>query len=71
MSDKPIKDMTDDEIIDELDLLTKQFTDADFQHFENVMILRAYVLGWTGDPLNQPARSVLAAARQVIAEGNA
>jgi hypothetical protein len=40
----------------------------DQRHFENILILRAYVLGWTGDPLEQPAASVLAAYRQMLSE---
>lgn len=42
--------------------------DADLKHFENNLILRSYVLGWTGDPLKQPPSSVLAAYRQMLTE---
>jgi hypothetical protein len=42
--------------------------DAERAHFENLLILRAYVRGWTGDPLCQPASSVLVAFRQMRRE---
>lgn len=51
----------------ELDTLTGQFTDADYNALETELRLRAAVLGWTGDPLQQPVESVLAAARTVLA----
>ena len=43
-------------------------TDDERRRFENILILRAYVRGWTGDPLCQPATSVLAAYRQMRRE---
>jgi hypothetical protein len=43
-------------------------SDDDLQHLESILVLRAYVLGWTGDPLQQPATSVLAAYRQMLGE---
>jgi hypothetical protein len=38
---------------------------------EGELRLRASVLGWTGDPLKQPQRAVLASARAVLAEKEA
>lgn len=63
-----IEAMTDAEVMAELSHLTKGFTDADYDRLEDQLRLRAAVLGWTGDPLKQPAGSVLASARAVVAE---
>jgi len=59
------------EVIAELGRLTAIFTEADYDRLENALVLRSYVLGWTGDPLKQPAETVLACARQVLAEKTA
>lgn len=42
--------------------------DGERQHFENLLTIRAYVCGWTGDPLCQPIESVAAAYRQMRRE---
>jgi hypothetical protein len=57
--------LTDAEVMEEIRLLQDRFTDADFDALEAQLRLRAAVLGWTGDPLRQPPRSVLSAARVV------
>jgi hypothetical protein len=60
--------MTEAEALAELERLEAahgSLTGTDRQHFENLLTLRAYVLGWTGDPLSQPASVVLAAYRQM------
>lgn len=49
---------------EELEAL-EPFTDHEFDQLENELRLRAAVLGWTGDPLEQPTTTVLAAARAV------
>lgn len=46
----------------------ERITNDERRRFENILILRAYVRGWTGDPLCQPATSVLAAYRQMRRE---
>ena len=43
-------------------------SDEERRHFENLLTLRAYVRGWTGDPLCQPFDSVSAAFRQMRQE---
>lgn len=60
-----IEEMTDSEVMQELTSLTKEFSDEDFDRLESELRLRAAVLGWTGEPLRQPPRSVLATARSV------
>jgi hypothetical protein len=55
----------------ELESYEAAFTPAHYRAFENALCLRAYVTGWTGDPLKQPAGVVLSAARQVMAETSA
>ncbi|MDQ2844299.1 MAG: hypothetical protein M3Y72_25310 [Acidobacteriota bacterium] len=40
-------------------------TPAQFDQLEGELRLRAGALGWTGDPLRQPATTVLAAIRTV------
>lgn len=49
----------------ELDALSAQFTDADYDELESRLRLNANVRGWTGDPLQQPAETVLAIAREI------
>ncbi len=60
--------MTDDQVMQELKDLQGSFTEADFDELEYLLWIKAGCLGWTGDPLKQPARSVLACARQVKKE---
>ena len=55
-----------DEISAELDALSAQFTDRDFDELESRLRIRAASLGWTGDPMKQPPEVVLAEARSVI-----
>ena len=51
---------------DELDALSAQFTDRDYNDLEARLSLQAAALGWTGDPMRQPAEVVLATARAVL-----
>jgi len=62
--------MTEEDALQELARLdvAAAMTDDERRHFENTLILRAYVRGWTGDPLCQPAVDVLAAYRQMRSE---
>jgi hypothetical protein len=50
--------MTEEQALAELE--REQFPDvmseSERTHFENLLVLRAYVRGWTGDPLCQPRR---------------
>lgn len=62
-----IMEITDPELSAELDALSAQFTDADYNALEAELRLRAAVLHWTGDPMCQPLETVLAAARSVLA----
>jgi len=64
-----IEAMTDAEVRAELDQLSQRLTPSMLTEFESELYLRAMVLGWTGDPLRQPARCVLAVARMVVTEG--
>ena len=50
----------------EFERLEASFTPADYDALERALHLRANVIGWTGDPLKQPARAVLNAARSVV-----
>jgi hypothetical protein len=68
---KSIAEMSQAEICIDLIRLQGLFTDADYNALEENLYLRAAVLGWTGDPLKQPPETVLAAARQVVAERRA
>lgn len=52
----------------ELRALGARMTAADYDTLEAKLIIHAACLGWTGEPLQQPAHVVLAIARQVIAE---
>lgn len=54
--------------IAELDRLGATFTETQYDALERQLRLRAYVIGWLGDPLRQPGRVVLNAARQVVTE---
>jgi hypothetical protein len=63
--------MTEAEAIAELERLDGEFaqmSEEEHRHFESLLYLRAMIRGWTGDPLCQPASSVLAAYRQMRAE---
>lgn len=62
---KEIGDMSTREVLEELDALRDRFTPADYDRLEGELHLRAAALHWTGDPLKQPPRVVLAAARAV------
>ena len=66
--------MTEAEALDELTRLDEEFgqmPEDERRHFENLLYLRAMIHGWTGDPLCQPATSVLAAYRQMRTEREA
>jgi hypothetical protein len=66
--------MTEAEAMAELTRLDEAFgqmAEDERQHFENLLYLRAMIHGWTGDPLCQPATSVLGAYRQMRAERDA
>jgi hypothetical protein len=63
--------MTEAEAVAELERLDREegpLGEADQRHLENLLTLHAYVRGWTGDPLAQPATAVLAAYRQMRRE---
>lgn len=60
-----MEQMSESAILAELEKLQAEFSEDDFDALESELHLRAAVLGWTGDPLKQPARSVLAAALSV------
>lgn len=62
---KLIGDMTTREVFEELEALQESFTSADYDRLEGELHLRAASLCWTGDPLKQPPRLVLVAARAV------
>ena len=62
--------MSEKEAACELTRLEPEFTSFspdEQRQFENELYLRAYVRGWTGDPLQQPAATVVSAIRAVIA----
>src|SRR6185369_13982280 len=61
-----IEAMDDAEVMQELVDLQTGFTEQDFVDLEHHLKLRAACLHWTGDPLKQPPRSVLACARLVV-----
>ena len=66
-----MEEMTEVEALNELERLEQvdgAMTEAERRHFESLLALRAHVIGWTGDPLSQPASAVLAAYRQMQAE---
>ena len=44
------------------------FNDAEFDQLENDLALRAACLGWTGDPMKQPAEVVAAVVRNIISK---
>ena len=67
-----IEKMTDAEVLHELELISYAWNtslgkDQWWDALEDNLKLRAACLGWTGDPMRQLPRSVLAAALQVIA----
>jgi hypothetical protein len=66
---KLIKEMTEQEIIAEIETYPElnHHTRACLEH---ALCLCAYIRGWTGDPLCQPANSVLAALRQIYSHGD-
>lgn len=57
--------LTDAEI-DEMDLITKTFTEENWQCFDHQLWLHAMVRGWTGDPMRQPPRVILKVARSIF-----
>ncbi len=66
--------MTEDQAFVELTRMEEEFgqmADDERRHFENLLYLRAMIPGWAGDPLCQPATSVLAAYRQMRTERGA
>jgi hypothetical protein len=63
-----IEAMTDAEVMAELQRLQSRFTEDAFDELEMWLKVVAAVLHWTGDPLKQPARTVLAGARQVASK---
>lgn len=63
--------MTEEEAACELTKLEPMFaslTPDELRQIENELYLRAYVQGWTGDPLLQPATTVVSAIRAVLAK---
>lgn len=65
---KAISDMLHAEVMAELETLNEDFGPGDYARLESELNLRAAALHWTGDPLRQPPRVVLAAARVVVAQ---
>ena len=66
--------MTEADALAELTRLDGEFgqmVEDERRHFENLLYLRAMIRGWTGDPLCQPATSVLAVYRQMRTEREA
>ena len=63
-----IEAMTDSEVLAEIKEIELYFDGQMFDRLEGELKLRAACLGWTGDPLKQPPRSVLAAARKILGE---
>jgi hypothetical protein len=66
--------MTEADALAELTRLDGEFgqmVEGERRHFKNLLYLRAMIHGWTGDPLRQPATSVLAAYRQMRTEREA
>ena len=61
-----IATMTDAEVMDEIHDRQLGMTERLFDALESELRLRAAVLGWTGNPLQQPPRSVLASIRSVM-----
>jgi hypothetical protein len=66
---KEIDAMTDNEVLAELNGWQPIFGEVDRVRLEGELLLRAAVMGWTGDPLQQPPRAVLAAVRKVKSGG--
>jgi hypothetical protein len=69
-----MEEMTEVEALTELERIEREngpMNQAEQRHLESLLALRAHVIGWTGDPLSQPASAVLAAYRQMRAENAA
>jgi hypothetical protein len=66
MHDSDDDALTRDEVA-ELDRLGATFTGTQYDALERALCLRAYVIGWLGDPLRQPGRVVLNIAREIAA----
>ncbi len=62
-------DCMDHEVLAEIEAWQPFFGEVDHVRLEGELRLRAAIMGWTGDPLKQPPRSVLAAIRKVKAGG--
>ena len=60
----PIANMSDREIMEEIDSYPA-LTDATRAELEHDLILNSGIRGWTGAPLCQPARTVLAILRKI------
>ena len=56
----------EDEAISKLEAMQNQLTESEFDDLESELKLRAAVLGWTGDPLRQPADIVLGIAEAIL-----
>lgn len=52
--------------ISKLEAMQNQLTEREFDDLESELKLRAAVLGWTGDPLRQPAQIVLGMAEAIL-----
>ncbi len=63
---KDIELMTDAEVDAEILSCSPRMTEALYDALESGLRLRAACLGWTGDPLHQPPRAVLATLRSVL-----
>jgi hypothetical protein len=61
---KPLKEMTEQEMIAEVESYPP-LANWERQRLENELYLNHYIRGWTGDPLCQPARVVLAIMRRI------
>lgn len=59
--------MTEIEARREIESLEGSLTEAEFDQLETRLTVRAGSLGWTGDPLRQPATAVLAEIQAVLA----
>jgi hypothetical protein len=63
---KPLENMTEAEMMAEVESLP-ELTAAQRNKLENELYLIHYIRGWTGDPLCQPVRVVLAVLRRIQA----
>ena len=56
--------MTEEEMMAEVETYP-ELTESDRKKLEHDLYLNYYIRGWTGDPLCQPVRSVLAILRRI------